>query len=166
MPRPERIILFRSGRHLQVALEALRAAFPGCDVTVIATAGTREAVEAAGIAAHDCLIYERPRLSPAGLVFTGMAWTLWRRHYDRVALLWFDPRGHGQSNVDRTALLVAPLGFTAITPDGRIYERRSAALIARELRRALTSFAVSAGLAVVAYGPALVASAWRRRAAR
>lgn len=167
MPRPERIVLLRSGRHLQVALSALRGAFPASAVTVVATTGTRDAVEAAGVAADDCVMYDgRPRFDPAGLLATGVAWTLWRRGYDRVAVLWLDPDGTDRSNVDRTALLLAPLGFTAVTPDGHLYERRSATLLGRELRRALTSVAVSTALALAAYGPARVASAFRRKPAQ
>jgi hypothetical protein len=167
MPRPERIVLLRSGRHLQVALSALRDAFPGSAVTVVATTGTRETVEAAGVAPEDCVMYEgRARFHPAGLCATGVAWTLWRRGYDRVAVLWVDPDGSDRSNVDRTALLLAPFGFTGITPDGRLYERRTVALLGRELRRAIVSVALSAGLALVGYGPAFVASAFRRKPAQ
>jgi hypothetical protein len=167
MPRRERIVLLRSGRHLQVALDALREAFPACAVTVVATTGTREAVEATGVAPDDCLMYEgRPRFEPGGMLASGIAWALWRRGYDRIAVLWLDPDGNDRSNVDRSALLLAPLGFTAITPDGRIYERRSLALLAREIRRASISAAISAGLLLVAYGPAFAASAFRRKLAR
>ncbi|MEW6320991.1 MAG: hypothetical protein AB1635_07870 [Acidobacteriota bacterium] len=161
--RPERIVLLRSGRHLSVALGALGARWPGCHVTVVATAGTEAAVEAAGVARADTLVYEgRPRFEPGGLLATGIAWRLWRRGYDRVAVLWLDPYGSDRSNVDRSALLLSPRGFAAVTPDGRLFERRTTATIRREAGRAARSLAVAAGLALFAYAPAAIVRAYRR----
>jgi hypothetical protein len=84
---------------------------------------------------------------------------VWR--FNRVAVLWNDPDGSGQGNVDRTAFLLAPRGFVAITPDGGIVERRIAPQLRREARRAVLSAWVAVMLAAL-YVPALMLSRWRR----
>ena len=119
-PLPERILLLRSGRHLRVALDVLQKKYPGCQVRVVATPGTEHAVEQAGVARGDYFIYgRRPQFEPWALFRSGIALQAWWRGYDRVAVLWLDPDGLDRSNVNRTALLLAPRGFDAITPDGR-----------------------------------------------
>ncbi len=152
---PERVLLFRSGRHLRTALDALEAASPGCQVTVVATPPAVPLLDQMGIAADRRLIYERtpffgawPFLtSPAG------AWVR-RRRFDRVCVLWNDPNGTGQANVDRTAMLVSPRGFTAITADGSLIVRRTVPLLAREASRAAASLGVAALLGACLFLPA------------
>ena len=112
--QPESVLLIRSGRHLGVALGALATASPGCRVTVLATPGIeRAAVEADERVRRRLLIYDsRPRFEPMALLRSGLVLSLWRQRFDRVAVLWPDRTGTGQSNVDRSALLVAPRAST------------------------------------------------------
>ena len=84
---------------------------------------------------------------------TAGATRLWG--YDRVAVLWNDPDGTGQGNVDRTALAMSPRGYLAITPDGTIVERSPWPQLRREVARGVTSVATGAALAVLLYLPAL-----------
>jgi hypothetical protein len=131
-------------------------------VAVVGTAGSEAAIEQAGIAARDTFIYtRRPRFSPTAFFFsaTAAAARVWR--FNRVAVLWNDPDGSGQGNVDRTAFLLAPRGFVAITPDGGIVERRIAPQLRSEARRAVLSAWVAVMLAAL-YVPALMLSRWRR----
>jgi hypothetical protein len=56
--------------------------------------------------------------------------------------------------VDYTALMVSPRGFTAITPDGMLHRRHSAANLRREAGRAAMSLAVAALLGLTLFLPA------------
>jgi hypothetical protein len=153
---PERVLLLRSGRHLQTAITALQSRWPGCQIAVVGTDGSQAAIEQAGIDARDTFIYtRRPRFSPMAFSVstTAMAVRLWR--FDRVAILWNDPDGTGQGNVDRTAFLLAPRGFVAITPDGTIVERSVTPQIRREVRRTLCSLAMAVMLGAL-YLPAMI----------
>src|ERR671925_783236 len=99
MPRRERVLLLRSGRHLQVALKALETYLPGCEVAVVGTPGSERAIEQAGVHASNTFIYaRRPRFTPAAFFFstTAIAARCWG--FDRVAVLWNDPHGSGQGN--------------------------------------------------------------------
>jgi hypothetical protein len=159
--RRERVLLIRSGRHLATALTALETFSPGCEVAVIGTPGSEHAIEQAGIAPERMFIYSlRPRFTPIAFLFsaTSLAARFWR--FDRVALLWNDPDGRGQGNVDRTALVLDPRGFLAITPDGRVVERSWVPQARHELRRAVTSVAAAIVLGAL-YLPALVLPARR-----
>ncbi|HLG55919.1 MAG TPA: hypothetical protein VI485_11350 [Vicinamibacterales bacterium] len=156
MPRPERILLLRSGRHLQTALAALRAREPECEVAVVGTPGSESAIEQAGVPPANVFVYgKRSRFTPAAFFFssTAVAVRCWR--FDRVAVLWNDPDGAGQGNVDRTAFLLAPRGFLAVTPDGSLVERRLSRQVRHEVRRAITSVAMAVMLGVL-YLPALL----------
>ncbi len=161
--QPERILLIRSGRHLAVALDVLRRAHPGCHVWVIATPGAESALAAAGIGADDAFVYDAAAkfdawpLLTSGLYFRALA-----RGYDRVAVLWQDPDGLDRANVDRTALLLSPSGFEAITPDGQLFSRSVSAIVSRQARIAARSIATLAVLGALLYGPALVARLFRR----
>jgi len=147
MPRPERILLLRSGRHLQVALAALRAHAPGCAIAVVGTPGTERSIEQAGVPAGDLFIFSaRPRFSPAAFVLSGTAQAVRGWGFTRVAVLWNDPDGAGQGNVDRTAFALAPRGFLAIAPDGRLIARRLAPQVWHEARRAMASLVTAAML--------------------
>jgi hypothetical protein len=153
---PERVLLLRSGRHLQTAIAALQARWPGCQIAVVGTAGSERAIEEVGIEAANTFIYtRRSRFSPGTFFFstTAMAVRLWR--FDRVAVLWNDPDGAGQGNVDRTAFLLAPRGFVAIAPDGTVIERSVLPQIRREARRAVLSLFVAVTLAAL-YMPAFM----------
>ena len=155
-PNVGRVLVFRSGRHLALAMEALRARWPDCEIAVIGTTGSGEAIAAAGIDSRNTFIYgRRPRFSPAAFFFspTAVAARLWR--FDRVAVLWNDPDGTGQGNVDRTAFLLAPRGFVAITPDGSLVERSLTPQIRREIRRTVRSIAMAVMLGAL-YIPALL----------
>ena len=160
--QPECVLLVRSGRHLGVALDALAAASPGCRVTVLATPGIERAAVQADDRVQRLLIYDsRPRFQPMALLRSGLVLSLWRQRFDRVAVLWPDRAGTGQSNVDRSALLVAPRGFDAITPDGTIVPRHTTSQVTRELLRAACSCGVLAVLGLLLYLPAALAAAVR-----
>jgi len=79
----------------------------------------------------------------------------------RVAVLWNDPDGSGQGNVDRTALALAPRGFLAITPDGRVVERTMGPQVRHEVCRAITSVCTAIMLGAL-YLPAMLIPAKRR----
>jgi hypothetical protein len=153
---PERILLLRSGRHLQTAIAALRSRWPSCEIAVVGTPGSEAAIAQAGVEPRNTFIYtRRARFSPGMFFFstTAVAVRVWR--FDQVAVLWNDPDGAGQGNVDRTAFLLAPRGFVAITPDGSVVERRVAPQIRREGRRALLSIGMALVLSAL-YLPALI----------
>lgn len=153
--RPERVLLFRSGRHLGVAIDALRRLAPGCEVTVVAMPSAIAALEAAGIGATHRIVYDgTPFFRPWPFARSGA----WRQavagRFARVCVLWNDPDGVGQANVDYTALTVSPFGFTAITPDGTLVSRPTGANVRRAAIRAGLSVAVGAVLALALWTPA------------
>ncbi len=156
--RPERLLLLRSGRHLAVALDVLRRAHPGCHVRVIATPGTETALAAEGIGPADSFIYDAaPTFDAWPLVASGLYFRVLARGYDRVAVLWQDPEGSDRANVDRTAMLLSPTGFEAITPDGRLFSRSASAIVGRQARIAARSVATLAVLGALLYMPAMTA---------
>ncbi len=156
MPRPERILVLRSGRHLQVALAALRARTPECDVAVVGTSGSENAIAQAGVSpAHTFVYSKRSRFTPAAFFFSSTALAVRDWRFDRLAVLWNDPDGVGQGNVDRTAFAIAPRGFLAVTPDGRIIERTVLPQIKHEARRVVASIATALVLGAL-FLPALL----------
>ena len=160
--QPERILLLRSGRHLQVALEALRERFPGCHIGVVGTPGSRPAIEQAGIAPSDAFTYDGTRFQPLAFFFSRTAVAARRWRFSRVAILWNDPGGTGQGNVDRTACLLRPRGYLAITPDGGVVDRAAMPQVTTELRRVVASIGIAALLGLLLYLPALIAGVVRR----
>jgi hypothetical protein len=157
-----RILLLRSGRHLRVAMDALSTRFPGSRIGVVGTPGSRPAIEQAGIAPEDTFTYEAPRFQPLSFFFsrTALAVRLWR--YDRVAILWNDPDGTGQGNVDRTACAMSPGGYLAITPDGTVIERAVIPQVRTEMLRVAASTGVGLALGLLLYVPAFAAGLVRR----
>jgi hypothetical protein len=143
-------------------MEALAARYPGCHIGVVGTPGSESAAAQAGIAAEDYFLYRAPRVEPLAFFFSSAARATRRWRYDRVAILWNDPEGTGQGNVDRTALAMSPGGYVAITPDGTMVERALGPQLRTECLRVVTSLAVGAALGVFLYGPAYVVSAFRR----
>lgn len=160
--RPRRIVLLRSGRHLRVAMDSLDARFPGCRIGVVGTPGSQPALRQAGIADGDGFLYEAPRFQPAAFFVSRTAWAVRRWRYDQAAILWNDPDGRGQGNVDRTALAMSPRGYLAITPDGTIVERALWPQVRTEILRLLASLTVGAFLGVFLYGPAWVMKTVKR----
>lgn len=165
--RRERVLLFRSGRHLAVALDALRGVWPGCDITVVATPAAVPALDQAGIDTAHRILYDRtPFFQPWAFVSSSAGRRALTGRFDRVCVLWNAPDGAGQSNVDRTALAVSPRGFVAVTADGSVLVRRTAPLVIREARRAARSTGIAALLGIGVFAPAYLAGAVRRAAAR
>lgn len=163
MPRPDRILLIRSGRHLQVALEILQRRYPGCHVSVVATPGTAAARLQANIAPEDWIVYDaHPQFDAWPMLRSGLAGRMWTRGFDRVAVLWQDPDGSDRANVDRAAALLAPRGFDAITPDGTLVRRQPAAFVMRQFRMMLCSAVMRALLALALYVPASIVASLRR----
>jgi hypothetical protein len=162
---PRRILLLRSGRHLRVAMEALAVRYPGCHIGVVGTPGSQTALRQAGILERDAFLHDRPRFLPAAFFFSRTALAVRRWRYDQVAILWNDPDGQGQGNVDRTALAMSPGGYLAVTPDGSVVERALWPQLRTEALRVLASVAVAAVLGVFLYAPALamkfVRQLWR-----
>lgn len=153
--RPERILLFRSGRHLRVAMDALQAVSPGCDITVVATPAAQPVLEQAGLDERHRILYDRtPFFQPFSFITSGAGLRAITGRFDRVCVLWNDPEGVGQANVDQTALLVKPTGFTSITADGALLPHRTAQLLVREIIRAAVSVAVAALLLAGLFVPA------------
>jgi len=159
---PKRILLLRSGRHLRVAMDSLTARFPGCRVAVVGTPGSEAAISMTDVRPGDAFIYRAPRMQPFAFLFSPTALAVWRWRYDHVAILWNDPDGTGSGNVDRTACVLSPRGYLAITPDGTIVERSAWPQVRREVVRLGASAAVGAALGLLLYLPAIVASAFRR----
>ncbi len=154
---PERILLFRSGRHLRTAMAALQTHSPGCDITVVTTAGGVASLDEAGIVGDRRLVYDRAAFfHPWAFARSPVAARAIAGRFDRVCVLWNDPAGTGQSNVDRTAMLVSPGGFTAITADGQLVVRRTWPILGRELGRAARSAALLAALGLLVFVPARV----------
>jgi hypothetical protein len=161
--RPERILLFRSGRHLRVALDVLRTASPGCEITVLATPAAATVLDQIGIDAAHRIIYDRtPFFRPWPFLTSAAARRAFAGRFDRVCVLWNDPDGSGQANVDQTALIVSPGGFTAITADGALIVHRTGPLLVREVRRAGRSIGVASALALCLFLPALLLRPFRR----
>lgn len=161
MPR-DRILLLRTGRHLQVALSALQSYMPGCEVGVVGTPGSERAIEQAGVPAANAFVYaKRSRFTPIAFFFSSTALEARWWRFTRVAVLWNDPDGAGQGNVDRTALTLAPRGFLAITPDGRVIERTIWPQVRHEMCRAMTSVATAVMLGAL-FLPAMLMPAKRR----
>lgn len=153
--RRKRILLFRSGRHLETALEVLRASAPNCAITVVTTPAGIAAATAAGIPSDQQWTYLRtPFFQPWPFVRSGLWLQAARRRFDQVCVLWNDPEGVGHANVDRTALLVSPSGFTVVTPDGRVVERRSSRVLFQEAVRATRSVCLMLLLGVLVFLPA------------
>ena len=152
--RQRRVLLLRSGRHLRIAMDALTARFPGCHIGVVGTSGSEAAVAQAGIAPDDYLLHRAARIEPLAFFFSRTALAARRWRYDQIAILWNDPQGTGQGNVDRAALALSPLGYLAVTPDGSVVERSSWRQAAFELARVAASLGVGAALAVLLFGPA------------
>jgi hypothetical protein len=140
MPRPDRILLLRTGRHLGVALSALGARWPGCEVAVVGTPGSEPAIAQAGVPAALTFVYDAaPTFQPAAFRFSRAARAAHRWGFDRVAVLWNDREGSGQGNVDRTAFWLALRGFVAVTPDGQLVDRSPWPHLRHQLRRAVLS---------------------------
>lgn len=160
--RPERILVFRSGRHLQTAIDALRRSAPLCEITVVARPEAAAALGQAGIDAAHWIRYDRTAFfRPWAFIASGAWLRAWAGRYDRVCVLWNDPDGVGQVNVDHTALTVSPRGFTAITPDGTVIPRPSGVTLRREIGRAALSVVVGTCLAVAVFLPARLCAAGR-----
>jgi len=156
-PRPDRVLLVRSGRHLRVALDVLGITYPGCEIFVLATQGTEHALDQAGVPDDHCLIYDAaPVFDWWPLLRSGVYRQARRLAYDHVAVLWIDPSGGDRANVDRTAMLLSPRGFDAITPDGTLIARPTSALVCRALIRTAVSIPTAVILGVALFVPALV----------
>ena len=159
---PERILLIRSGRHLRVAVDALRGRFPGSTIAVVGTPGSEPVIEQAGVAPGPIFIYDaKSRFTPVSFAVSRAALAARRWGYTRVAVLWNDPDGRGQGNVDRTAFVLAPRGVLAITPGGSVVERSPARQLGYEAKRTLVSFAAGVVLGAL-YLPAMVVATFRR----
>jgi hypothetical protein len=161
MLRHERVLLLRTGRHLQVAITALHREFPGAHLGVIGTPGSEHLIEQAGVGSQDAFIYRASRFTPFRFLVSRTATAARRWQFTHVAVLWNDPDGSGQGNVDRTALVLSPTGFWAITPDGSVQYRSTCPQVRHECRRAMASVATALLLGAL-YVPALLLSARRR----
>ena len=163
MPRqPERILLFRSGRHLGTALTRLQAVYPGCDITVVTTPAAERVLDSLGIDRQHRIIFDRNQFfSPWAFFRSSAGAEVRHRRFDRVCVLWHDQDGTGQSNVDRTALTVSPLGFTAITPDGTLADQWPGMALFRETMRAAVSIGIGAAIVTFLLVPARIARAIR-----
>lgn len=160
--QPERILLFRSGRHFRTALDVLRASSPDCEITVVATPAAAPVLDQNGIDAEHRILYDRtPFFYPWPFITSAAGMRALAGRFDRVCVLWNDPDGSGQVNVDHTALTVSPFGFTAIAADGSLIEHRSSSIARRELTRAAASLGVAVLLGVCLFLPARILRPFR-----
>jgi len=138
--RRDNVVLLRSGRHLRVAVETLTNIFPGRRLLVVSQPGTETILDQLGIEEGQRIIYGARRFfSPLAFACSAAGRRLRREGIGDVAVLWNDPEGMGQSNVNRTALLLSPKGFLAIAPDGSVHRQWTVAVLGRETRRILWS---------------------------
>jgi hypothetical protein len=152
--RQRRILVLRSGRHLDVAVHALAARYPGCHVGVVGTAGSAAALAQAGIAPEDSFLYPAPRFQSLGFPLSSAARAARKWRYDEVAILWSDAQGSGQGNVNRMALTLSLRGYLAVTPDGTVLHRPLWSQVRAECVRIVTSAVVAVRVvAVVLYAP-------------
>jgi hypothetical protein len=119
----ETIILFRSGRHVRPAIESLTRRFPGARVIVVGQPAAVPVLELAGVAVEDRILYDGGVFTPWKFHRSEAGKAVRRAGFTRIAVLWYDPDGVGQGNVNRTALTLSPRGYLAVTPDGSIIER-------------------------------------------
>jgi hypothetical protein len=157
------IILLRSGRHVRLAVESLRTRFPGARVVVVAQPASVAALDLAGVPAEDRIIYGGGFFSPWRFYWSAAGTQVRRLAFDRVAVLWYDPDGVGQGNVNRTALALSPRGFLAVAPDGSIVERYPQRALVRQLTRAACSVVALAALGALLFVPAAVGRALTAR---
>lgn len=154
---PSEILLLRSGRHLNVACDALRGAYAGCRIAVVAQPGTEGMLSRAGIAEEDRFVYKAGKFfTPFRFHWSETGRAVRRRSFDRVAVLWTNPSGDGFDNVNRTALLLSPRGFLAIPPDGSIVPQVPLDETRRALRVACWSILVLSIIFVFLSIPAVV----------
>jgi hypothetical protein len=93
-----------------------------------------------GIDGSQRIIYRtRKFLSPFTFFFSEAGRRLRQEGFVEVAVLWNDQEGLGQANVNRTALLLSPKGFLAVSPDGMIHRQRTLATLEHEARRTIYS---------------------------
>jgi hypothetical protein len=156
MPRrPERILLFRSGRHLPEALDALRADSPACEITVVAPSAAATFLDRVGIDTAHRIVYDRtPLFRPWPFMTSAAGVRSLIGRFDRVCVLWDDPESSGQADVDRTALLMLARGFTAITADGALIVHRPGPLLVRQVTRAGASIGLAIALGLCVFLPA------------
>ncbi len=154
---PSEILVLRSGRHLNVACEALSGIYPGCRIAVVAQPGTEEMVSRAGIAEENRYVYKAGKFfTPFRFYWSETGRAVRRRTFDRVAVLWTNPSGDGFDNVNRTALLLSPRGFLAIPPDGSVVPQVPLDETRRALRMAWWSILVLSTIVVFLSVPAAV----------
>jgi SAM-dependent methyltransferase len=111
------VLLFRSGRHLVPAVAALRGAYPGHRVVVVAQPGTDADLAAAGVPHEDRVVYDKGRFAPLRFLCSRAGWSSLRFGLARTAVLWADAGGRAQANVTRTALL-GRRRVIPVTPEG------------------------------------------------
>lgn len=163
MPRSSRssagvtVVLFRSGRHVRVAIDALRGRFPGARVVVVGQPASEASLVEAGVAPDDRIIYQGGFFGPWRFYVSAAGRAVRRLRGSRIAMLWYNPDGIGMTNVIHTALVLSPRGYLAITPDGSVIDRSPLAIAGTEAVRALLSAGTLAAMAVLLYGPAAVA---------
>ena len=149
------IVLFRSGRHIQAAAKALRSQYSGCRLLVVTQPGTEQILDQLKIGAEDRYVYGATRFfSPFRFAFSAAGRRLRSRSFDRVAVLWNDPQGTGSINVNRTALLLAPKGFLAVTPGGSVIEQDTWISVRREAIRTICSLGALVGILLALIIPA------------
>jgi hypothetical protein len=129
------ILLLRSGRHMPLAVAALRTTYPGSRVVVVTQPGTDGELDRAAVTVTDRIVYRRGRFAALRFLFSSAMVRVLALRPSRVAVLWNDERGAGLSNVTRTGWLLGRGRVIAITPDGRLRPLRAAHSIQRTLAR-------------------------------
>lgn len=114
------VLLLRSGRHLQPAVDALRAAYPGYRLAVVTQPGTELELDRAGVDPRDRIVYYGRRFAALRFVFSRAALHVLSRWPARVAVLWNDDQGHGLANVTRTGWILGRGSIIPVTPQGAL----------------------------------------------
>ena len=159
----ETILLLRSGRHVRLAIESLRERYPGARVVVVGQPASVPSLDLSGVSAEDRIIYDGGVFRPWQFYRSAAGSAARRLACTRVAVLWYDPDGVGQGNVNRTALLLSPRGYLAVAPDGAIVERHPHQALWRQAARAVCSAAALVALGALLFVPAAVGRAFGMR---
>jgi hypothetical protein len=152
----ETIVLLRSGRHVRLAIESLTRRFPGARVVVVGQPASVPLLEMAGVTVEDQILYDGGFFTPWKFYRSDAGKAVRQSGFTRMAVLWYDPDGVGQGNVNRTALILAPRGYLAVAPDGSIIERYPQQALVRQAVRAVCSVAAMAAIGTLLYAPAAI----------
>jgi len=148
VPRPRRrVLILRTSRFADVAVERARARWPGAELRVASRDG---------------------RITPASIVGSRWGWRLVASRPTDVVLQWWDAEGRGHEAATWAALLLWSRGCHAVLADGAWIEISQAGPLGRALALAWyvlrgAIFASVIAIASAAVWPAATWLRWRER---